>query len=704
MGQKAILIVVTYVLACAAFSAEALGYTYTEIIVPGLTGATAAAINNRGDIVGYGAASSGTVGFLESKGAFTLLSFPGSASTVANGINDAGDIVGGYTDTAAGRHGFLYSEGAWTTIDAPAPELPNTTTLRAINNLGQIAGATQSGDPSHGLRSGNAFIYHAGTFSIIQAGVLDGISLTGLNDSGEYVGSYGGIELPGWPIFGHGIKSSLNSSLINGYFTGINDGGQVIFIRSSASYLQASSAQTTTGNPIVFPGAPNTTALGINNTGNVVGFWIDAAGQQHAFQAVTSAPACIVSTSSGPPAQMSFSVQDTSGLAQIAVSNAINASANVPTFVAGTTGPILVTSGGTNPAHTASVTLTATNASGVPSTCSASIAGTGPAQWQGLGGILITNMGLASAPDGSLDAWGLGSDTSTWHISQIAPGGPWGSWTGPGGAALASRPTVMTDSAGQLEILGISADGYLWQISQTAPGTWSGAVWHTIAPGVKGQPALIQNANKQLQAFVRAADDSVVSLTQSAPGSSAWAAVSLGGVIISNPAAILAFGNAEVVAIGTDGALWNTSVNQSGQVNPWTSIGGSLKGDPSLIISVGGNPNVFARGADDSVWYNDNLNPAAWQSLGGVIVNNPSGILNSDGRLEVFAAGTDNAVWHRAQIIDVGTQWSDWSSLGGVIIGDAVPAVDASGAANLFVRGSDSALWYLTQLSAGFWQ
>jgi probable HAF family extracellular repeat protein len=49
----------------------------------------------------------GTHGFFrDTDGTFTTLDFPGATGTGAGGINNDGDIVGGYTD-ATGNHAFL---------------------------------------------------------------------------------------------------------------------------------------------------------------------------------------------------------------------------------------------------------------------------------------------------------------------------------------------------------------------------------------------------------------------------------------------------------------------------------------------------------------------------------------------------------------------------------------------------------------------
>jgi len=45
-------------------------------------------------------------GFLLSNGSFTIIDVPGSTTTEAMGINNAGWIVGYYSDSSGTRHGF----------------------------------------------------------------------------------------------------------------------------------------------------------------------------------------------------------------------------------------------------------------------------------------------------------------------------------------------------------------------------------------------------------------------------------------------------------------------------------------------------------------------------------------------------------------------------------------------------------------------
>ncbi len=103
------------------------GATYTSFNFPGGEDTEAVGVNNAGDIVGYFNDSAGVYhGFLLSGSTYTQIDVPGAIGTFAYGINDAGSIVGAYCLTTAclasdtdGEHGFLLSGGVFTTIDVP---------------------------------------------------------------------------------------------------------------------------------------------------------------------------------------------------------------------------------------------------------------------------------------------------------------------------------------------------------------------------------------------------------------------------------------------------------------------------------------------------------------------------------------------------------------------------------------------------------
>jgi probable HAF family extracellular repeat protein len=71
---------------------------------------------------------------------YITLADPGNpGATTPQGINDAGQIVGWYSD-ATGTHGFLLSGGIYTTLNDPLALNGANTQAYGINDLGQIVG------------------------------------------------------------------------------------------------------------------------------------------------------------------------------------------------------------------------------------------------------------------------------------------------------------------------------------------------------------------------------------------------------------------------------------------------------------------------------------------------------------------------------------------------------------------------------------
>lgn len=139
------------------------GYTYDvnrgtfhAISVPGSTSDTAAAINDRDEIAGFDTASTGQVeGFLrESDGRITHLAVPGASMTQALGVDNRGEVVGAYqvgTGDNAVTHGFTWTAHAgFRTVDAPAGA--GGTTINGLNDAGVLVGFyTDAAGNTHGL-------------------------------------------------------------------------------------------------------------------------------------------------------------------------------------------------------------------------------------------------------------------------------------------------------------------------------------------------------------------------------------------------------------------------------------------------------------------------------------------------------------------------------------------------------------------------
>jgi probable HAF family extracellular repeat protein len=257
------------------------------------------------------------------QGTYTQIDYPGSILTVASGIDTAGDIVGSYADPTSRRHGFLLSGGVYTTIDYPGAQ--DTYTF-GLNDLGQIVG----GDNYVG------FIYDIGTraFTTLSFPVQkDFTTAAAINNAGTVVGYVqvnqgSGAFLIGFELVGASYLKVLPRGYLYSTMSSINNSGKAVGIASTSSaYISflfdetgsskfqplgiAPSAfpvaindtngivgsyspstgitkgfvyQNSTFQPLVFP-APNsfTTATGINNSGEVVGYFFDASNIQHGF-------------------------------------------------------------------------------------------------------------------------------------------------------------------------------------------------------------------------------------------------------------------------------------------------------------------------------------------------------------------------------------------------------------------------------------
>jgi len=124
-------------------------YTYDEvggvfhvITIPGAVGgAQATGINNSGVTCGFFIdANQVNHGWIIFGGVFMPLDVPGATFTQALGLNNRGKVVGTFTDAAGQSHGFVYTIGtaSFQTIDAP--DSNGTTIVNGINDAGKLVG------------------------------------------------------------------------------------------------------------------------------------------------------------------------------------------------------------------------------------------------------------------------------------------------------------------------------------------------------------------------------------------------------------------------------------------------------------------------------------------------------------------------------------------------------------------------------------
>jgi probable HAF family extracellular repeat protein len=224
MGPANLLALSTLVLWLSVLPAvHGASYIFTNFDIPGATSTSVSGINDRGHIVGGYTDNLGAHGFIFDGKTVTTIDFPESLGTGASAINNKGHIVGSFTGGDSRSHGFLYKHHQFTVIDAPFPDAGDTL-LGGINNRGQIIGESLFiNAPTAELSNERGFLFEDQEFQIIPITRPQGI-----NNRGEIVGLNPGVE--DGLIYSDGVLT-----------------------------------------PVSFPGAMETTLLGNNNKGDIVG-------------------------------------------------------------------------------------------------------------------------------------------------------------------------------------------------------------------------------------------------------------------------------------------------------------------------------------------------------------------------------------------------------------------------------------------------
>jgi hypothetical protein len=143
-------------------------------------------INGGGEAAGWCTSTKTglSAGFVYSAGKFTTINFPKSSGTQAIGINDSGDVVGLYVDSAGVQHGYVKKGTKYTSIDVSGD---TTTEAWGINNKGQIAVFAINSAGGY-----DSFIYNGKTFKKVSdpnAGTT-GTIIRSVNNKGDAAGAY----------------------------------------------------------------------------------------------------------------------------------------------------------------------------------------------------------------------------------------------------------------------------------------------------------------------------------------------------------------------------------------------------------------------------------------------------------------------------------------------------------------------------------
>lgn len=243
--------------------------------VPGSAQTQVVGINNLAHptTVGFWVNSTGAnFGFADIGGVFTTVADPATTGAVNQllGVNNSNVAAGFYTDAAGNNHAYLYNIGTATFSPIILPSSFNavSTTAAGVNNAGVVVGFyTDGAGNTHG------FIEANGVYSSYNDPSGANLMFLGLNNVGQVVGSY--VNSAGVT---NGLLADFNSTYTstNGWFT-IDDP----FASSMSAF-----------------GVNGTTINGINDNGDMVGFFSNGHGGVEGFYAAPE-PASLMLAAAG---------------------------------------------------------------------------------------------------------------------------------------------------------------------------------------------------------------------------------------------------------------------------------------------------------------------------------------------------------------------------------------------------------------------
>lgn len=206
-------------------------------------------------------------------------------STLPEKINDRGEIVGILLDpvTFVNRGFFRRRSGIFSPPLIEPDDTAGLTQARGINNARVICGSFAPADGAiHG------FLLERGVYTDVDFEGVPFTNILDLNDAGDFVGSYGDEVLVQAFAFvlGNVVTFAIPGSARTAAYS-INNLGQIVGQYLDAASLSHGFFRDTDGTliyPIDPPGASQTFLFGINDSGQMVGRYVDPTlGMQRAF-------------------------------------------------------------------------------------------------------------------------------------------------------------------------------------------------------------------------------------------------------------------------------------------------------------------------------------------------------------------------------------------------------------------------------------
>jgi len=284
-------------IAAASHQAQSLGsldltFTFEMVDFPGQPASDASGVNDKGEIVGgYGSAFNNA--FLLKGTKFTEIAYPGAAYTDAYAINDAGVIVGQYGVSLTDVQGFELAGKTYTSIDYPGGVESYS---NGINKHGDIVGGWVD---TSGMYHG--FLLSKGVFTNIDVPGATGTVAFGINAAGEIIGAYasGDGSSHGFLLQGGSFTTiDYPGGYSQNYLGGINDQGVIVGgygdltiingvrYATEHAFIYESGQFTNADAPFGPPAV--TQPYQINNHGVIAGDYVDNSGTVYGYEATVA--------------------------------------------------------------------------------------------------------------------------------------------------------------------------------------------------------------------------------------------------------------------------------------------------------------------------------------------------------------------------------------------------------------------------------
>lgn len=205
----------------------------------------------------------------------------------AYGINNAGQVVGEIDfekSPGAAQEAFIYQNGVMTMLGYPAPA--GMSTAAAINNNGLIVGAARFFNLSGPTHAATYFDGEWTDLGSIGGAQYDSVAV-GVNDSGTVIGNWYAGSTAGSFIYQSGKMTDLKVPA-NGHAFSINNAGQITadavahYGETGLVYLNGAWLDLNTVVSQSY-GWQITSAVSINNRGQITGLLGNSSGQQRSY-------------------------------------------------------------------------------------------------------------------------------------------------------------------------------------------------------------------------------------------------------------------------------------------------------------------------------------------------------------------------------------------------------------------------------------